>query len=117
MIHALVAFVVVMALWSLWGFFGSRVEQAGYTVAQKMKGYEIREYPAQLVAQTAVQGSFAEALNNGFRILAEYIFGGNARKKSMAMTAPVVAQKAGNPSERIAMTAPVKAASAVDDAQ
>jgi hypothetical protein len=61
-----------------------------------------------------VQGAFAESLNKGFRILAGYIFGGNARKESIAMTAPVVAQKSGSPSERIAMTAPVTAASEGD---
>ncbi|MBN2345702.1 MAG: heme-binding protein, partial [Candidatus Aminicenantes bacterium] len=114
MIYALIALVVVMALWSLWGFFASRVEQADYTVVRRMKGYEVREYPAHIVAQTAVPGALGESLNKGFRILAGYIFGGNTKKESIAMTAPVVAQKAGNTSERIAMTAPVKAASAGD---
>jgi len=114
MIHTLIVLVVIMALWSLWGFFGSRVEQADYTVVQKMNGYEIREYPAQLVAQTAVQGSYGEALSKGFRIVAGYIFGGNTKKESIAMTAPVFAQQGGNTSERIAMTAPVVAATEGD---
>jgi hypothetical protein len=38
MIHALIAVAVIVALWSLWGFLGSRVERADYTVVQKMKG-------------------------------------------------------------------------------
>lgn len=109
MIHTLIALVVILALWSIWGFFGSRVEQADYTVVKKMNGYEIREYPAQLVAQTAVQGSYGESLSKGFRIVAGYIFGGNTKKESIAMTAPVLAQKGGKTSERIAMTAPVVA--------
>lgn len=107
MITILIAFVAVMALWSVWGFFGSRVEQADYTVVKRMAGYEIREYPAHIVAQATVQGSFGESMSAGFRIVAGYIFGGNTKKESIAMTAPVVARK--GESERIAMTAPVVA--------
>lgn len=111
MINILIALVVIVALWSVWGFFSSRVEQADYTVIKKMNGYEIREYPAHIVAQTTVPGSPREALNKGFRIVAGYIFGGNTKKESIPMTAPVVAQKgeAKKVSESIAMTAPVMA--------
>lgn len=111
MIYPIIAFAVIIALWSVWGFFGSRVEQADYTVVKKMNGYEIREYPAHIVAQTTVKGSFGESLNNGFSIVAGYIFGGNTKKESIAMTAPVVAQKGEvkKVSENIAMTAPVMA--------
>ena len=111
MINTLIALVIIIGLWSVWGFFGSRVEQADYTVVKKMKGYEIREYPAHIVAQTAVQGSYGEFMGNGFRIVAGYIFGGNTKKESIAMTAPVVAQKSKDEkiSESIAMTAPVVA--------
>jgi len=105
----LIAVVVIVALWSLWGFFGSRVEQMDYTVEKKMNGYEIRMYPAHVVAQTTVTGSYGQAMNSGFGIVAGYIFGGNTRKESIAMTAPVVAEKGGQArtSERIAMTSPV----------
>ena len=111
MIYTLIALVAIMALWSLWGFFGSRVEQADYSLVKKMNGYEIREYPAHIVAQATVPGSYGDALSAGFRIVAGYIFGGNTKKESIAMTAPVVAQKGkSSPSaESIAMTAPVVA--------
>jgi hypothetical protein len=111
MIYILIALVVVIALWSIGGIFGSRVEQADYTVVKTMNGYEIREYPAHIVAQTTVQGSYGESMSNGFRIVAGYIFGGNTKRESIAMTAPVVAQKeeGSQASERIAMTAPVVA--------
>jgi hypothetical protein len=111
MIQLLIALIVFIALWSIWGFFGSRVEQAGYTVVKTMNGYEIREYPAHVVAQATVQGSYEQSMSNGFRIVAGYIFGGNTKKESIAMTAPVVAQKGEGPqaSESIAMTAPVMA--------
>lgn len=74
-----------------------------------MNGYEIREYPAHIVAQTVIQGSYKQSLNSGFGILAGYIFGKNTKKESIAMTAPVVAQKkySSKTSENISMTAPV----------
>jgi hypothetical protein len=72
-----------------------------------MAGYEVREYPAHIVAQTTVKGTYREALNLGFRIVAGYIFGGNTKKQSIAMTAPVTAQR--DISEKISMTAPVLA--------
>ena len=106
MLNILIALVVLVLLWSAAGFFGSHVEQADYTVEKKMDGYEIREYPAHIVAQTTVQGSQGDSLSTGFSIVAGYIFGGNTKKESIAMTAPVVAQKV---SESIAMTAPVVA--------
>ena len=111
MIYILIALVVVIALWSIGGFIGSRVEQADYTVVETMNGYEIREYPAHIVAQTTVQGSYGESMSNGFRIVAGYIFGGNTKRESIAMTAPVVAQKGegAQAAESIAMTAPVVA--------
>ena len=106
MIIPLIA-IIILALWSLWGFFSSRVEHTDYKVIQKMAGYEIREYPAHIVAQTTAKGTYREALNLGFRIVAGYIFGGNTKKQSLAMTAPVTAQR--DISEKISMTAPVLA--------
>lgn len=111
MIYILISCVGIVVLWSVWGFLGSRVEKADYTVVKKMNGYEIRQYPAHIVAQTTVQGTYGESLSYGFSIVAGYIFGGNTRKESIAMTAPVVAQKGEvkKVSENIAMTAPVVA--------
>ena len=104
-------FFVVLALlliaWTIWGALSSRVEQTAYTVVKKGDDYEIREYPAHLVAQTTVTGSYDDALQDGFRIVAGYIFGGNVQKKRIAMTAPVVEQPSRGQS--IAMTAPVTA--------
>ena len=111
MINIIIGLIVVASLWSVWGFFGSRVEQTDYTVVEKKKGYEIREYPAHIVAQTTVQGLSSGSMGNGFSIVAGYIFGGNTKKESIAMTAPVFAQKGEEKkiSESIAMTAPVLA--------
>ncbi len=66
--------------------------------------FEVRDYPALVVAEVAVSGDQKEAASKGFRVLAGYIFGGNKSRKSIEMTAPVTQVPA---SEKIAMTAPV----------
>lgn len=107
--NTIIVLGIIVILWSVWGFYGSRVEQAQYTVLKKMDGYEIREYPAHIVAQTKVSNSLKNPLNSGFSIVAGYIFGDNKKMESIAMTAPVVSQtvKDKKVSENIAMTAPV----------
>lgn len=102
-----VVFALLLIAWTIWGALSSRVEQTAYAVVKKGDDYEIREYPAHLVAQTTVTGSYNDALQDGFRIVAGYIFGGNVQKKRIAMTAPVVEQPSRGQS--IAMTAPVTA--------
>ena len=67
--------------------------------------FEIREYPSLIAAEVTVSGERSDAVSAGFRLLAGYIFGGNTRKQSIAMTAPVTQNEA--PNEKIAMTAPV----------
>lgn len=107
LMKALYIFIAVIIIWSVWGYFSSRVETTQYSVLEQKKNYEIRLYPSHIVAQTVVTGSYAEALNKGFRIVAGYIFGGNTKKESIAMTTPVI-EKSGK-SESIAMTTPVMA--------
>lgn len=97
----------IFVVWSLWGYFTSNVENTEYSVIEKRRAYEIRLYPSHIVAQTTVEGPYGEALRKGFQIVAGYIFGGNTKKQSIAMTAPVVEKS--NVSENIAMTAPVVA--------
>ena len=97
----------IVILWSIWGYFSSRVENTQYSVLESKNNYEIRLYPAHIVAQTTVAGSYREALNQGFGIIAGYIFGGNTKKESIAMTSPVIEKSA--TSESIAMTSPVMA--------
>jgi DNA gyrase inhibitor GyrI len=73
--------------------------------------FEIRDYPALVVAEVRVTGAQKEAARKGFRLLAAYIFGANRRKQSIAMTAPVsqspASEKIAMTAEKIAMTAPV----------
>lgn len=80
-------------------------EQQPYVVVRPYPTFELRRYPAHLVAEVAVRGSFEEAGNRAFRSLFGYLSGQNASARSMAMTAPVVQEDVA--SEKIAMTAPV----------
>ena len=80
-------------------------EQQRYETVERRDGFELRRYPAHLVAEIEVAGSFDEAPNRAFRPLAGYINGANRSRRRIAMTAPVTQQAAGP--ERIAMTAPV----------
>jgi hypothetical protein len=80
-------------------------EEPSYTSVLQEAAFEIREYPALIAAEVTVAGDRSEAVSAGFRLLAGYIFGGNTRKQSIAMTAPVIQNE--SPNEKIAMTAPV----------
>ena len=64
------ALIGIVFLWSLWGYFSSRVENTQYSVLESKTGYEVRLYPEHIVAQTTVKGSYKEALNKGFSIVA-----------------------------------------------
>ncbi len=80
------------------------VEEPNFVVVRRDGKFEIRDYPAVVAAEVTVTGAQGEAARKGFRLLASYIFGGNTRKQSIAMTAPVAQRPT---SEKIAMTAPV----------
>ena len=81
----------------------SNVEQPSYKVLSSTDKIQVREYAPTIVAEVKVQGTRAEAINQGFKILADYIFGNNTASDKIAMTAPVTQQE----KLTIAMTAPV----------
>lgn len=86
----------------------SGTEEPAYQAVAQVGDLEIRRYDHRIAAQTVVTGNSAEARNAGFQKLAGYIFGGNSRRMSISMTAPVAQSDAGRAgSERISMTAPV----------
>lgn len=79
------------------------VKTPSYSVVEKRHGYEVRLYQPYITARVEVGGTYDEALNEGFKILADYIFGNNTKQTSLSMTAPVITSE----SEKMAMTAPV----------
>ncbi|CAN5147193.1 heme-binding protein [soil metagenome] len=87
----------------------SGTEEPLYVSEARLGDVEIRRYGPRVAAQTAVSGTGQDARSAGFRRLAGYIFGGNHRQTTIAMTAPVAQH-----SDNIAMTAPVAQARTTD---
>jgi SOUL heme-binding protein len=100
--------VVVIAV----GVFSQmrRVEEPKFTLVEQSGAFELRDYPPLLVAEATVKGARSVAINEGFRAIADYIFGNNIAAEKVAMTAPVTQQS----SEAVAMTAPVTQQAAGD---
>jgi len=65
------------------------IETPDYKVVVKQGAFEVRDYAAQTVAEVVVEGDQQDAVRNGFRRLASYIFGANSGDQKIAMTAPV----------------------------
>lgn len=86
-------------------------DEPRYQVIGTTPEFESRRYRPYLVAETEVSGDFDEVGNQGFRILAGYIFGDNRRRAPAEMVAPAGSgsgpdQDSGK-GEQIAMMAPV----------
>ncbi len=96
--------IVAAIIWTLGGWLVVRnIEKPAYTLVEKREGYELRDYAPYMVAEVEVSGTRKESLNEGFRILAGYISGGNRSRDPLLMTPPVEEFF----SEKIPMTAPV----------
>lgn len=68
-------------------------EQQRYQVVRQGRGFELRRYPAHLLAEVHVQGSFEDAGTAAFRPLVGYIRGQNQTREGLAMTAPVLQRR------------------------
>lgn len=83
-------------------------EEPKFVLLEKVDAFELRQYPALVIAEVLVEGNLDEISSKGFRLIADYIFGNNTAKsggsEKIAMTAPVTVE---SHSEKIAMTAPV----------
>ncbi len=68
----------------------NNTETQAYKVIKVEEAFEIRYYPATLMAKmNSDSKSYRDLGNTGFAKLAKFIFGGNSEKKQIAMTAPV----------------------------
>ena len=94
---------IVLLGGALSGTIVSNVEQPKYQTVIAEKNIEIRDYAPMIVAEVEIPGDRDVAIKEGFRLIADYIFGNNSSAQKVAMTSPVT-QQAG---EKIAMTAPV----------
>ena len=104
-LHVLAAFVVLIVLaMSLAGPVMSAVEKPKTSWVDRTEEVEIRDYPPMIVAEVEVSEERKVAISQGFKRIANYIFGDNSPRQKIEMTAPVTQQASG---EKIAMTAPV----------
>lgn len=83
------------------------IEEPRFESLKSAGDFELRLYAPMIVAETVVEGDLWGASNDGFRVIAGYIFGNNQSvtapgAEKIAMTAPVTTVP-----EKIAMTAPV----------
>lgn len=102
------ALIGLIILWAIGSYLVIRnLEEPSYTVLEAKDGYEVREYKPYIMATANVTGNYDEATSQGFRIIADYIFGNNTKQESIAMTAPVLESPTPDKHEKIAMTVPV----------
>lgn len=111
MIVAIIGIVLIGAI--AVGPIMSDVETPDYELVKSQGAIEIRQYNPMLIAEVQMSGKREDAIGDGFRLLADYIFGNNIANQDIAMTAPVQQQE----STKIAMTAPVQQQSTGDDWQ
>jgi len=87
-IAGVVAVLVVAALATyIWTVRG--IEQPKFASVLKDGAFEVRDYPELLVAEVSTTGSRNDAVRQGFRPLASYIFAKERAGASISMTAPV----------------------------
>lgn len=68
----------------------SNAEEPHFVLIKKDGDIEIRQYPTLTIAEVKVTGPRVDAIRDGFKILADYIFGGNGKNIQIEMTAPVI---------------------------
>jgi hypothetical protein len=83
------------------GFALAATEEPKYSVLLKEDAFELRQYAALILAETAVNGDMDSASSQGFRAIADFIFGNNKApgqntSAKIAMTAPVTVQPRAN---------------------
>lgn len=74
----------------------SSIEKPLYTVTASEFEIEIRTYAPMLLAQIEEVGEREISIKNGFRALADYIFGANSSSEKIPMSAPVFQKKIGD---------------------
>lgn len=82
------------------------IEEPKYKVILTEGDCELRDYEPFIVAETRVDGPMEDAGNHAFKILANYIFGGNSDQKKISMTAPVSVSADAGGSYRVTFSMP-----------
>lgn len=71
-------------------------EEPKYVLLEQSGDFQLRHYPALIIAEVEVEGDMDQASSRGFRLVADYIFGNNrassGNSEKIAMTVPVTLQ-------------------------
>lgn len=99
-----IVWIFILARFGRGRWINRNVKRPQMNLIQSYGNIELRTMPSAIVANVDIPTDMDNAMNPWFQILAGYIFGGNTKRDSIAMTAPVTSTPT---SEKIAMTAPV----------
>ena len=82
---------------AVYGTPAMAIEEPKFTAHLTEGAFELRQYAPYLIAETAVAGDMDAASNQGFRAIADFIFGNNqapgqSGSAKIAMTAPVTVE-------------------------
>ena len=75
-IISVIAGIVLIGIITL-GPIMSNVEVPSYKVVNTANNIEVRQYSPMIVAEVQIKGQRKDAIGDGFRLLADYIFGNN----------------------------------------
>jgi hypothetical protein len=81
---------------ALYYFREKSTEEPEYRALESEGDHQIRDYPALTVAETVVEGSRSDALDQGYRVLADYLAARSRDGDKLEFCVPVV-QDAGDP--------------------
>lgn len=117
--HAKSSALLISIFLGVWATNVMATEEPQYTVLSEDKNasIEVRRYDPMLIAEVTVEGDMSDASSQGFKLIADYIFGNNqvatgGESEKIAMTAPVTVEPQ---SSKIAMTAPVTVSPSASD--
>lgn len=81
------AAAVALGAWQLQRLF---TPEPVHEVEARRGRLEIRRYPSLRIAETTIDRTWEESLNEGFRRLAGFLFGRNTSHRKLAMSTPVL---------------------------
>lgn len=96
--------ILIVLTMLAWPLLSHATAEPGYQVVRQLGEIEIRQYEPYAVAEVLINAPSEDAGNEGFRILAAYIFGKNKGERKLEMTAPVTQTPV---PVKLEMTAPV----------
>lgn len=90
LVYLLLILVIIVVIFLIWQMTAYKAPEPSYSLLKKEGSIEIRRYSSLIIAQVNVKGERKSAIQTGFKILANYIFGNNGTHQKIGMTAPVM---------------------------